>query len=196
MSGWGELAGLVTVRPLSMPLPPPTWTGWKSSPFSASLTATAEVLAREVDHLRPERVILEADFREDQLRIDGLPRATATAASPGVILTLVGTAHGDLRYPCSTFRRWEDNLRAIALALEALRRVDRYGVTKRGEQYAGWKQLGAGTGPGEGDPARGRRLIVEHGGVTAALKAAHPDHGGSAGDFRDVIAARNQKVAR
>jgi hypothetical protein len=38
-------------------------------------------------------------------------------------------------------RRWTDNLHAIALTLERLRLADLYGVTKRGEQYAGWKML-------------------------------------------------------
>lgn len=42
---------------------------------------------------------------------------------------------GHLSYPCDTFTTLQDNLRVIALALEALRMVDRYGVTRRGEQY-------------------------------------------------------------
>jgi hypothetical protein len=33
------------------------------------------------------------------------------------------------------------NARAIALGLEALRKVDRYRITKRGEQYTGWSAL-------------------------------------------------------
>lgn len=61
------------------------------------------------------------------------------------------------------------------------------GVTKRGEQYAGWKQLAAGSGP---SAERGRALIAKHGGEVKALKATHPDHGGSAEDFADVQAAR------
>jgi hypothetical protein len=35
---------------------------------------------------------------------------------------------------------WQDNLRAVALGLEALRRVERYGIAQRGEQYAGWRR--------------------------------------------------------
>ena len=31
------------------------------------------------------------------------------------------------------------NLRSIALGLKALRAVDRYGVSRRGEQYAGFR---------------------------------------------------------
>lgn len=183
-----ELAGLVTFRPLSTPLPPPTYSGHFSSPFSASLTTTAETLVRELKHLKPRQVLLEADFSETQIRNDGMPRATARPNTAGIILTLVGTPHGDLRYPCSTFWRFEDNLRGIALALEALRKVDRYGVTKRGEQYAGWKQLTTG----DADLVeRGRELVREHGSIRAALKATHPDGGGDPEAFRAVVAVRD-----
>lgn len=186
MSGYNELADLLTFRPLSTPLSDPTYGGNYRSPFTASWSSTVELLAREVKHLRPRQTILEVDLRECDLRLDGLPRADRDAQTPGVVLTLVGTPHGDLRYPCSTFHHWQDNVRGIALALEALRKVDRYGVTKRGEQYAGWKQL-ASPGP---SAERGRALIREHGSIPAALKATHPDHGGDPADFADVQAAR------
>jgi hypothetical protein len=97
--------------------------------------------------------------------------------------------HGPLEYATDVFDDWQDNVRAIALGLEALRRVDRYGIAKRGEQYRGWKQLEAG-GP---SPARGEDLIREHGSVRAALMATHPDHGGDPSDFAAVQAARDAR---
>jgi hypothetical protein len=48
------------------------------------------------------------------------------------------------------FFDWRDNVRAIALGLEALRTVDRYGITHKAEQYTGVKALGQGTGVDEG----------------------------------------------
>lgn len=54
---------------------------------------------------------------------------------------------GAVSIPCDAFdgnRRspaWQANVRAIALGLEALRRVERYGIAPRGEQYTGWKAL-------------------------------------------------------
>lgn len=187
MSGFSELTG-IRVRPLTSHLPAPTYNGWRASPFRAAWTETVSLLLDEIRHLCPREVILEADFKEAQLRQDGMPRASAIPASPGVILTLVGTAHGDLRYPCSTFRGWQENVRAIALSLEKLRAVDRYRVTRHGEQYAGWKALPPP--PGRTSAARGHDLIRAHGGVPAALKATHPDHGGDPDDFAAVQAAR------
>jgi hypothetical protein len=60
---------------------------------------------------------------------------------------------------------------------------------QRGQQYAGFALLTAGPSQVE----RGRQLVELHGGVTAALRATHPDTGGeraSVSDFADVQAYR------
>jgi hypothetical protein len=49
-----------------------------------------------------------------------------------------------LVYATDVCANWEHNVRSIALGLEALRAVDRYGITRRGEQYAGFMQLTSG----------------------------------------------------
>lgn len=186
---YSDLAWLVTFRPLDGHLP----CAYRSSQFRGSWSSTVELLERELRAVGARRAILEVALSERDFRVDGLPRANARAYSPAVRLSFEAsrvTGQPSLRYEVGTYDDWQDNVRAIAKGLEALRAVDRYGVTKRGEQYAGWKQLPAGVG-GDGDPARGRELIDRAGSVTAALKAAHPDHGGDPDDFRDVIAARD-----
>lgn len=128
-------------RPLS------TWPGKptppiqrKRSTFKAKYSATMELLDRELRHLGAKDVVIEADCDESQIRLDGQFRASARMNGPGIILSFK-SRHGPLRYPCDQFIHWDCNLRAIALALESLRRVDRYGVTKNAEQYRGWKAL-------------------------------------------------------
>ncbi len=69
---------------------------------------------------------------------------------------------------------------------------DRHGITRRGEQYAGFKALSAG-GPSR---ERGEQLLREHGSVRAALLATHPDHGGDPAAFADVQAARSAQEHR
>lgn len=192
---YDDLARLVTFRPLERPI----YHGpAQASRFTGSWTSTVGMLHRELHAHGARRgsTIMEIDLRDQDFRLDGLPRGDRTAKSPGIVLSFQATAvtgSPQLRYEIATFRDWRDNVRAIALALQALRAVDRYGVTRRGEQYAGWKQIEAGIG--EGNAQRGRELIADAGGLTAALKLAHPDHGGSDGDFRDVIAARNAMAA-
>lgn len=188
---YSELARLVTFRPLSRPLPQrPT----SSSRFTAKWPQTLGLLARELRLHGAQRAttVLELDIRENDLRLDGMLRSDRGARSPGVVLSFKANAvHGrpDLRYEVTTFRDWRANVRAIAMSLEALRAVDRYGVTTRGEQYAGWKQIEAPVG--EGNAGHGRELIETAGSFAEALKRAHPDHGGAVADFRDVIAARD-----
>lgn len=133
------------VRPLQQ-WPGALTTSRQESPFTATLTVTLALLTRELRALDAVHPVLEVAIPADQWRLDGRPRSQARATHPGVVLTLPKTKVGGLRYPCDQFWTWQGNLRAIALALEALRKVDRYGVTKRGEQYAGWKALLAGDG--------------------------------------------------
>jgi hypothetical protein len=153
---------------------------------------TMELLEREVRALRGEEIVIGIGLRENDIRLDGQPRANARAElHPGVEVSF-DSRYGRLSYATDVFTTWQDNLRAIALGLEALRKVDRYGVSKRGQQYAGFAQLTAG-GP---DAGRGRRLIDHEfgGSVAAALRATHPDTRNEGGftdrDFADVQAAR------
>lgn len=140
-----ELAGMLEVRPLGV-WPQERTEEPEASKFRAPWTTTVESLSRELRHLDPERVILEMEFRPTQLRADGLPRADARPGSDAVILRIEVEEGQWLTYPCDTFTDWRDNVRAIALTLEKLRDIDRYGVSKRKEQYRGWAQIPAQTG--------------------------------------------------
>lgn len=120
----------------------------RRAPFSAAWGATTDLLRAELRHLgaqsTPAPVVMQIAITEDDVRRDGRLRTTANPAHPGVILA-IESRHGNLSYPCDKFTRWQDNVRAIALALESLRRVDRYGITETGQQYTGWKQLQSGS---------------------------------------------------
>lgn len=184
------------VRPLT------TWPGKltpgydrRRSPFSATMRSTITTLSRELGCLAATDAVLEVAIPEGQFRIDGRPRATARAEHPGVVLSLPNTNVGPLRYAVDAFTTWQDNLRAIALALEALRRVERYGVVRRAEQYAGFRAIeSAGRGPTS--YAEALAFVSEHSGLAdfdradldrayrLAVRKLHPDAGGSAADFQ------------
>jgi hypothetical protein len=109
-----------------------------------------------------------------------------------------------LSYPCDKYRDWHDNVRAIALSLEALRSVDRHGVTQNGEQYKGWVRLdNAPTASVAREILRQVAGIVNGESIAdadlirAAWKKSHPDSGGDASIFKEVEKARKvleQKV--
>lgn len=156
------------------------------SPFRAPYQDTIDLLEREARMLGARIVVVELAITEMDLRRDGQPYAGTKPRHPGVTVAFE-SRHGPLKYTADKFTTWTENLRAIALGLEALRKVDRYGMTSRGEQYAGWKALPPGDGP---SVERGKDLIREHGSVRQALMATHPDHGGDPSAFADVQAAR------
>lgn len=175
----------------------------KASPFKATFSSTLRQFDHELRQLKAKNVVLQVAMSERDIRLDGLPRSGRHPQHPGVIVSM-DTAYGSLSYPCDTFCDWTDNLRAIVLALGALRAVDRYGVTQRGEQYTGWRQLESGTGMTQQQAAAfiGGVLTLEadvvianwrergRGFYAAAAKVLHPDGGGSDRDFQQLRMAK------
>lgn len=175
----------VRFRPLDH-WPYPDTPSRRLSPFKAGWDKTLGLLKHEIRLLGGDNIVIGALFREVDLRVDGFPRSGARMPPhPGIEISF-DSRHGRLVYASDACRHWEDNVRSIALGLEALRAVDRHGISRQGQQYAGWKQLESG-GP---SIDRGRDLIRQHGSVRAALMATHPDQGGNPRDFADVQAAR------
>lgn len=189
MSYYGLARLDVTFRPIER------WPGQpnpdrRASPFSASLSDTVRVLERELRMLDAEQVVIQVALGENDIRLDGFPKAGRNAAYPGVILAFE-SRWGPLQYATDEFRHWEDNLRAIALSMGALRKVDRYGVSKRGEQYTGWRQIPQTSG-GFQSREQAQQWIDEHGGYRAAARRLHPDNRetGDENEFKKLQQAR------
>lgn len=139
----------------------------KGPQFRSSWSQTLTLLEDELRHLRAKDIVIQADFTARDIRQDGWPRADARKPSfPGVVVSFQSNV-GPLTYATDIYSDgyfwrsqvgsrgepgfkegasiplpgWQANVRAIALSLEALRAVDRHGVTKRGEQYVGFGAL-------------------------------------------------------
>lgn len=124
-----------------------TWPGErtklpKQAPFRAGWDLTLKLLSKELGMLGARHIVIQADCDDTQIRRDGMLRASARLNSQGIILKF-NSRFGPMMYPCDTYNHYHDNLRAIALSLEALRKVDRYGVTSQrgGVQYKGFACL-------------------------------------------------------
>lgn len=207
---------------------PITETDWPQAPtkargsaqFRSTLRSTLRLLDVELRTLEAKDVVIETGHQKRDIRLDGWPRSDARVPSfPGVILSF-GSKHGPLRYLTDVYasggyvandgwmKGWEANLRAIALSLEALRAVDRYGVSRRGEQYRGWGELPSGVPMPAAMTIEEAATLLEHfsdtkpraladwtpehlaGLCRRAAKKTHPDVGGDPEVFRKVTAAR------
>lgn len=204
----------VIFRPLTV-WPEATTRQRQRARFDTGYEATKELLERECRQLGAREVIIQVDIPEADIRLDGsCPKASARAGHPGVVVSF-DSKHGPLRYSTDAFTSWQDNLRAIALGLDSLRRVDRYGISKGGEQYTGWRAIGSGSPTALGgamtveEAARllwdaadlGEAPDVAHidtealtGAYRRAAKRHHPDAGGDEaafvrlGEARDLLA--------
>lgn len=154
--------------------------------FRSGYADTIDLLDREVVQLGATLIVVQIDVSRAEIRNDGLPRAHARPRTPGVRVSF-DSIHGPMAYATDRFADWRDNLRAIAMSLQALRAVDRYGVNGTGEQYTGWLAIEAGPNMSVADA---RALIDSYGGEREAQKATHPQFGGTQEAFDRVQLAR------
>lgn len=119
--------------------------------FKATWADTIKLLEYEAgEWLGAKLIVIEVDLKTRDIRGDGLPRSDARIGGnhPGVRISFE-SIYGPLQYASDAHEYqgwgklagWQANVRAIALSLVALRAVDRYGVSRTGEQYRGWTQL-------------------------------------------------------
>lgn len=127
------------VRPLD-PWFGPLTANRRQTPFSATWTTTLDLLDREIWMLGGRTWVLQIDVEERWINRDGTLSARANPRSPAIRVCFE-SRHGPLMYAADRFDRWQANVRAVALSLEALRKVDRYGVANSGEQYRGWQAI-------------------------------------------------------
>jgi hypothetical protein len=146
------------IRPLGPWLGPVTGDRKSSGVFKASWDDTLTLLGNEMEALGGDgAAIVQIDVQAFDVRADGMLKSRAQVGNfPGVVVSF-DSRHGPLRYATDAYEQqwsgsppgWQANVRAIALSLVSLRAVDRYGVSKSGEQYRGWTALAAAK-PGQG----------------------------------------------
>lgn len=197
-------------RPL-LTWPRPNTTNRRRSPYSVDYHRILHDLDYELEKLGAKgNVEVRLDIAANtRVRNDGLPFAESAVRSPRVGVAFL-SRHGPLVYYCDRFLSWEGNLRAIGLGLERLRLVEDTGIVSRGEQYSGFKALGAGiplamtvqdaarvltnlTSAVPNNKASETLILERQDCFESALRSAqmkhHPDAGGRREDWDQVQAA-------
>jgi hypothetical protein len=203
--------------PYSYSMLPTVWPGKQrpdgfrriKGPFKVTTWSRIErELSRELAHLGAKDVVIALDMPKPQSwNMQGAPRADARAQSPAAIVSFTRRDGNRLTFPCDTYADWQTNIYAIAMSLEKLRAVDRYGVTQGDQQYVGFRALppgGSTSTPamtedeaaqllGEFSDLPAHVILAEPSVARVAIRAAkgrsHPDADGEPGDFERVTAA-------
>jgi hypothetical protein len=174
-----------------------TWRALASWPYPPGRRMTGDrirsgwdaalgLLEEEIARLKGSDVVLGVVVSDDQVGFSGQLKAGGRTRFQhrGVEVSFDTTGRGRLVFHTDAYDDVTANVRAIGLGLEALRAVDRHGITSSAEQYAGFAMLP----PGGPDPARGRQLVEAAGGMRQAERRHHPDAGGEQRDFVDIQA--------
>lgn len=168
-----------------------------------SVHAAVRRLQTELDRLGALNATLSTNM---PTRLDGQPLSNAKEPDdPGVALYF--TRRGKpIAMACDRWTRVADNIAALAAHIDALRRIERYGVGSLDRAFHGYKALGA---PGEGPKRFWREVLMiqsdDREWIAKSLPAGelaraelayrhlakkhHPDNGGSAEKMAELNAA-------
>lgn len=187
--------------PLQWPIGwPKTEPGYhKAASFKVGYTESIRQLAAELQRFGADSAYLSTDR---ELRLDGQPRADRNPITQGAAVYFSRNGK-QLCIPCDGFNSLRDNVRAIVLSIESLRRLERYGTSQMVEAaLTGFAAL-----PANATESNLKAWHVVLGVspdappevITAAYRAlsktAHPDGGGTIWQWEELRTAYEQSGA-
>lgn len=113
----------------------------KAADGKLSVALATQRLEGEVERLGGRNAVLSTNV---SLTLSGRPRSDETPTDPGAALYFTFKGRATV-LACDKWDRVADNIAAIAAHIDALRRVDRYGVGTIEQALSGYKALPADT---------------------------------------------------
>lgn len=182
--------------------------GWVRTPFrrrsafkgGLATWAACEGVREELRRSKATEVVVSSNMRA---RVDGMGFRgdDARPVDPGVAVYFVLAGRKRV-LACDRWDLVAHNLRSIALHVEALRGMERWGVGSLDRAFEGYLALPAQGGTSAswravlGLPASGRVQLEDVTSRFAELaKKLHPDRGGAADKFQELLEARDRAVA-
>ena len=169
---------------------------FKSYRQAMTVATALQRLSGELARLGATHEVLSTNV---QTRLDGMPRSgQAEPSDPGAALYFKLKGQ-DRCLACDKWTRIADNIAALAQHIDALRRIERYGVGTMEQAFAGYAAL-----PPDASTdwwiVLGVRADASQDEVDRAFreqsKRAHPDQGGRHEDMARLSAARAAAKAR
>lgn len=121
----------VEAYPLSWPAGWPRSKYPQSARFDTSFTSARDGLFREIKLLGGTHVVLSSNL---SLRRDGIPLAGQRQPSDKGVAVYFYRRGKQMAFACDRWNKIEDNIRAVAKTIEAVRGIDRWGASEMMER--------------------------------------------------------------
>jgi DnaJ-domain-containing protein 1 len=184
--------------PVQWPVGWPRHQTHKIGHFKIDYNQALRDLGHELKRLRVESAYISTDR---PLKVDGRPRIGVQPDTPAVAVYFVRKGK-QLCIPCDKYQTVRDNIRAIGLMLESIRRMERYGTSQMVEAtLSGFAALPENASPNTGARPWYDVLEVSPKASPEVIKASfrakaaqtHPDApGGSTAAFEEAKRAYDQ----
>jgi DnaJ-domain-containing protein 1 len=147
-------------------------------------------LAAELDRLGARRALLSTNL---EIRVDGVPRSNQREPADVGAAVYFDLADQPRCLACDKWDRVADNIAALAQHIDALRRIDRYGVGTTAQAFAGYAALPPTAVDwtivlGVSATATTEEIIAAH---RKLAHTHHPDKGGRLEDMARINEARD-----
>lgn len=183
----------VEAFPLSWPVGWPRSKRPQTARFDTSFTSARDGLFREIKLLGGTHVVLSSNLT---LRRDGIPLAGQRQPADKGVAVYFFRRGKQMAFACDRWDKIEDNIRAVAKTIEAVRGIDRWGASEMMERAftafealpppkSCWDILGIRPGSSEADISAAYR---------AKARSAHPDAGGSETAMSELNRARDEAL--
>jgi hypothetical protein len=178
--------------PLQWPSGRPRTRSPSASKFGArSIDAAIQILLRQIKLLGARQPVISSNTK---LRLDGLPYSLqAQPADRGVAVYFTHKKR-PMCFACDRWDKVQDNIYAVAMTIEALRGIERWGTGDMVEQaFTGFVALTAPKSPFETLGIRpGASQEEIDGAFRARAKQLHSDKGGNDAAMAELLDARRK----
>lgn len=189
-----EAINMTTRYPLAWPAGWPRTKSPKEGRFEVSFDKAVQELGWEVERMGGSYAVLSTNL---ELRLDGkTPRQGKSDPSDRGVAVYFMLNGKQKVFACDTYTTVRDNIRAIGLTIQALRSVDRYGASGMLERAL--RAFDALPPPKSCWDVLGIQATRDASQIEAAFRASaktrHPDAGGSAVAFTELVQARDRAL--